>query len=71
MGHFARNCPCKQRQANINLFNFNKDNSLATEPIAPARDKVALVKQQLTSMTDQERSALAKKMGIDKDFPTA
>ncbi len=39
--------------------------------IAPVRDKVTLVKQQLMSMMDQERNALAKEMGIDEDFPTA
>ena len=35
------------------------------------RDKVASVKQQLTDMTEQERDALAKEMGIDEDFPAA
>src|SRR5258708_30232843 len=71
MEHFARNCPRKQRQANINLLNFNDNDEITTEPIAPVRDKVALVKQQLSSMTEQERDALAKEMGIDEDFPTA
>jgi len=71
MGHFTRNCPRKQRQANINLLNFNDNNEITTEPIAPVRDKVALVKQQLSSMMEQERDALAKEMGIDEDFPTA
>ncbi len=42
-----------------------------TKPIAPVRDKVASVKQQLSSMMDQEQDTLAKKMGIDEDFPTA
>jgi len=54
MGHFARNCPRRQRQANINLLDFDSDDEIATEPIAPIRDKVALVKQQLSSMTEQE-----------------
>ncbi len=71
MGHFARNCPRKRRQANINLLDFNDDNEITTEPITPVRDKVASVKQQLSSMTDQEWDALAKEMGIDEDFPTA
>jgi len=71
MGHFTRNCPRKHRQANINLLNFNNDDKITTEPIAPVRDKVALVKQQLSSMMEQERDALAKEMGIDEDFPTA
>ncbi len=71
MGHFARNCPRKQRQANINLLDFNDHNKLVTEPIAPVRDKVASVKQQLSSMMDQKWEALAKEMGIDEDFPAA
>ncbi len=71
MGHFARNCPKKQRQANINLLNFNDNDEIATKPIAPVRDKVASVKQQLSSMMDQEWNALAKEMGIDEDFPAA
>ena len=71
MGHFARNCPKKRRQANINLLDFNDDDKVMTEPIAPVRDRVASVKQQLSSMTDQEWDALAKEMGIDEDFPTA
>jgi len=29
------------------------------------------MKQQLTNMTNQEREALAKEMGIDEDFPAA
>ncbi len=44
---------------------------MMTEPIALARDKVASVKQQLSSMTEQEQDTLAKEMGIDEDFPTA
>ena len=42
-----------------------------TESIAPVRNKVASVKQQLSSMMDQEWDTLAKEMGIDEDFPTA
>ncbi len=71
MGHFARNCPKRRRQTNINLLDFDNQDKLGTEPITPVRDKVASVKQQLSSMTDQERDALAKEMGIDEDFPTA
>jgi len=71
MGHFTRNCPRKWRQANINLLDFNNDNEIPTKPIAPVWDKVALVKQQLSSMMEQEWDALAKEMGIDEDFPTA
>jgi len=71
MGHFARNCPRKRKQANINLLDWEEDDSITTQPILPVRDKVASVKQQLTSMTDQERDSLAKEMGLDEDFPAA
>ncbi len=40
MGHFARNCPRKRRQANINLLDFNDNDEIMTKPIAPVRDKV-------------------------------
>jgi len=71
MGHFTRNCLRKKKQANINLLDYNEGDSITTAPILPVRDKVASVKQQLTSMTDQERDALAKDMGLDEDFPAA
>ncbi len=71
MGHFARNCPRKRKQANINLLDCEDNDSINIPPIPLARDKVASVKQQLTSMTDQERDALVKEMGIDEDFPAA
>ncbi len=72
MGHFARNCPRRKKQANINLLDYEEESNITTEPILlQPRDKVALVKQQLTSMTEYERGALAKEMGIDEDFPPA
>ncbi len=71
MGHFARNCPRRRKQANINLLDFDDNKLATTEPIALVRDKVALVKQQLSSMMEQEWDVLAKEMGIDEDFPTA
>ena len=72
MGHFARNCPQKKKPANINLLDYEDNDTILTEPILPQlRDKVALVKQQLTNMMEYERDALAKEMGIDEDFPAA
>ena len=71
MGHFTRNCPRRRKQENINLLNYEDDDSIAIPPILLVRDKVALVKQQLTSMTDQEQDTLAKEMGLDEDFPAA
>ncbi len=71
MGHFTRNCLRKKKQANINLLDYDEGDSIATAPILPVRDKVASVKQQLMSMTDQEWDALVKDMGLDEDFPAA
>jgi len=69
MGHFARNCPRRRRQETINLLDLDDQEEEKSEPIP--RDAVALIKQQLNSMTDQEQSNLAREMGIDEDFPTA
>ena len=71
MGHFARNCPRKRKQANINLLDCEDEGSIDILPIPLARDNVASMKQQLTNMMNQEREALAKEMGIDEDFPAA
>jgi len=71
MGHFARNCPRKKKQERINLIDYD-DNESINIPAAPIpRDNVASMKQQLTSMTPEERDSLAKEMGIDEDFQTA
>ncbi len=71
MGHFTRNCPRRRKQANINLLDCEDEDSINIPPMPLPRDKVASVKQQLTDMTEQERDALAKEMGIDEDFPAA
>ncbi len=71
MGHFARNCPKKRKQENINLLDYDDDSPIAIPSIPVPRDKVASVKQQLSSLTDQERDTLAKEMGLDEDFPAA
>jgi len=69
MGHFARNCLRRRRQESINFLESDNQGEGEDEPVP--RDTVASIKQQLSSMTDQERNALAKEMGVDEDFPTA
>ena len=72
MGHFARNCPRRKKKESINLIDYNDyDESIDIPPAPLPRDNVASMKQQLTSMTPQERDSLAKEMGIDEDFQTA
>ena len=69
MGHFTRNCPRRRRQETINFLKSDDQSDQNDQPIP--RDMVASMKQQLSSMTDQEWNALAKEMGVDEDFPTA
>ena len=71
MGHFAQNCPRRKKQERINLLDYQDEGSIDIPPIPLPRDKVASVKQQLTNLTDHERDALAKEMGLDEDFPAA
>ena len=71
MGHFARNCPRRKKQEKINLIDYDDDESINIPAAPMLRDNVASMKQQLTSMTPQERDTLAKEMGIDEDFQTA
>ncbi len=71
MGHYARNCPRKKKQERINLIDYDNDESIKIQPAPMPQDNMASVKQQLTSMTPQERDTLAKEMGIDEDFQTA
>ena len=72
MGHFARNCPRRKKKESINLIDYDDvDESIDIPPVPLPRDNVASMKQQLTSMTPQERDALAKEMGIAEDFHTA
>ncbi len=71
MGHYARNCPRKKKQEKINLIDYDDNESIQIQPAPMPRDNVASIKQQLTSMTPQERDMLAKEMGIDEDFQAA
>jgi hypothetical protein len=70
MGHFAWNCPQKPRRANINLIDLQEEGP-SDDEIVPTRNRVALIKEQLSRMTDEEREHLAKEMGVAEDFPTA
>jgi zinc knuckle protein len=70
MGHFARNCPWKLHRANINLINLQEEGPSSNE-LTPTSGKVAVIKEQLVKMTNEEREELAKEMGVAEDFPTA
>ena len=67
-GHYARNCPQKQRRsAQSNLIDFDQDE----ETEAPPKDKVSDLRSQISTMTTDERDQLIKELGEEEDFPTA
>jgi len=69
-GHFARNCPHRhQGCAGANLIDFN-DEFDSYEELEPV-DQVAQVRNQLNSMTLDDKAQLAEEMGVAEDFPTA
>jgi hypothetical protein len=70
MGHFAQNCPQKQRRANINLIDLQEEGP-SNDKIMPTKDRVASIKEQLMRMTDDKREQLVKEMGVAEDLPTA
>ena len=77
MGHFARNCPQRQRRPNTNanyssLLDFNEDdaNSGMFEEEEP-ENCVAFLKTQLNSMSLEEKGRLAEELGVSEDFQSA
>ena len=77
MGHFARNCPQRQRRPNTNanysnLIDFNEDdtNSDMFEKEEP-QNRVAFLKTQLNSMSLEEKGKLAEELGVSEDFQSA
>ena len=74
MGHFARNCPQRQRRPNTSanyssLLDFNEDdaNSGMFEEEEP-ENCVAFLKTQLNSMSLEEKGRLAEELGVSEDF---
>ena len=74
-GHFARNCPQRQRRNNnyANLIDFNDDdqeyydNYAPQQPVNPVDD----IKARLAHLSGDDKAKLAEEMGVDEDFPTA
>jgi len=67
-GHFARNCPSKQR-SRINLIDFeDKDNYQYQTPMEAPKARVSQLKDELLSMSNDEREHLAQEMGVAEDF---
>ena len=73
-GHFARNCPQRQRRNNTyaSLIDFNEDDqdyydNYGSQPTNPVDD----IKAQLAHLSGDDKAKLAEEMGVDEDFPTA
>jgi Zinc knuckle len=75
LGHYARNCPNKQRRATANLINWDeepyKDDTMVGTKTKTTKSKIASLRKELMAMTADERSNLAKEMNTKQDFPSA
>src|SRR6266699_55130 len=69
-GHYARNCPQKQR-ARANLIDFDESSNWEETPTLTeeAPDKVAQLKASLGDLSLEEKEQLAQEMGVTEDFP--
>ena len=74
-GHFAHNCPQRQRRNNnyANLIDFNDDDQEYYDNYAPQQPANPLddIKAQLAHLSGDDKAKLAEEMGVDEDFPTA
>jgi len=70
-GHYARNCPHRRRQgqAKANLIDFNEEYNNYEGFETP--NQINNIKQQLNTMSLDEKAKLAEEMGVSEDFPTA
>jgi len=71
VGHFARNCPSRQR-TNANLIDLdveegNKEQYTQEHP----QDHIAQMKAVLAQMSLSEKAKMAQQMEAAEDFPTA
>src|SRR6266700_3415263 len=72
-GHYARNCPQKQK-ARANLIDFEENSNWEeTTTIAEEtlQDKVTQLKASLGNLSLEEKEQLAQEMGVTEDFPLA
>ena len=70
-GHFARNCPMRQRHNYANLIDFNEDDQeyFGSEP--SEEDPVEDIKARLACLRKEAKARLADEMGVTEDFPLA
>jgi hypothetical protein len=80
-GHFARNCPERQRQPRnpyrqgprqANLIDFQEEEEQDYQMAEPSEGtSVATMRAQLEGMSLDDQIKLAKEMGVAQDFPSA
>ena len=70
-GHFARNCPMRQKCDYANLIDFNEDDQeyFGSEP--SEEDPVEDIKARLACLGKEAKAKLADEMGVMEDFPLA
>ena len=71
VGHFARNCPNRQR-ANANLIDFDvKEGNREQYTQEDPQDHITQMKVVLAQMSISEKAKMAQQMGAAEDFLTA
>ena len=70
-GHFARNCPMRQRRDYANLIDFNEDDQEYFGPEPSEDDPVEDIKARLARLGRDAKAKLADEMGVTEDFPLA
>jgi Zinc knuckle len=70
-GHFARDCPQRQGQANLIDWQLEDPEPTPTTPSTAGDDRVASAKAYFQALTDDKRMSVASKLSRDLDFPSA
>jgi len=76
-GHFARDCPQRQMQAQGRVVDWTEQTHIPNKfPIdntstnAPPEDQVSAAKAYFMALTEEERSQVSNDLGNSSDFPT-
>ena len=67
IGHFARNCPNKRNQS-AKTITIDDNKTVANEEMT---DRIAWIKFELASLSQEETTRLADKLEPSQDFPNA
>ena len=67
IGHFARNCPNKRNQS-TRTATVDDDETIANEETT---DRVAWIKSELASLSQEETTRLTDELEPSQDFPNA